>query len=157
MTRTCLLASMMLFSMLIQGCSVIDGTSWQRLLSLTPVLKKVSIEASDKVNGGYPVALDLVLVRDKLVYASLSNLTASEWYAGKKDYMRQHKQVLSVMAWEVVPGQRFQEVAVVADSDAVGALVFAGYLGERTYRSAVQGVKQVWIRLNDEDFEVRTK
>lgn len=146
-----------LFSLLMQGCSVLEGAVWKRMLSMTPVLKQVSIEASHKVNGGYPVALDLVLVRDELLYTRLSNLTASEWYAGKGDLMRQHKQVLSVMAWEVVPGQRFQDVDVVADPDAVGALVFAGYLGDRTYRSTVQRVKQVWIRLNDDDFELRTK
>lgn len=144
--------------LMLQGCgTVFDASAWGRMLFGRRTLERISIETSEDANGGYPVALDVVLVADEQVYAQLRNLTASEWFVGRQDFIRQNPQNIAVMGWEIVPGQKFSDVEVPKGKTPVGYLLFAGYLGTGSYRSTVQGVKHLWIRLNVDDFSTKAE
>lgn len=142
--------------LLLAGCSSMLSTeNWKKLLYSGDKLQQVSILAASDVNSGYPVALDLLLVTDQKVFDALSALRATEWFAGKADFIRQHQKKLFVQSWELVPGQNFADVPMPFEATGtVGTLVFADYPGERSYRSVVQHQKSVLIRLGRDDFDV---
>lgn len=139
----------------LSGCGVMSASKLGSYIFPEQQLRLLSIMSSTDVNGGYPVALDLVVITDQKVFDALSVLRASEWFAGKTDYMRQHQKVLQVMSWEVVPKQEMTNISMPAfDGSTVGILVFADYLGDRSYRAIVKDQKNVAILLKNNDFEV---
>ena len=139
----------------LSGCGVMSAAKLSSYIFSEQQLRLLSIVSSKDVNGGYPVALDLVVITDQKVFDALSVLRAREWFAGKADYMRQHQKVLEAMSWEVVPKQEMMNISMPAfDGSTVGILVFADYLGDRSYRAILKGQKNVAILLNQDDFEV---
>lgn len=150
---TCVACVMLLGGL--SGCGVVTPSKLSNYLFPEQQLRLLSIMSSKDVNGGYPVALDLVVVTDQKVFDALSGLRATEWFAGKTDYARQHQKVLQVMSWEVVPKQEMMNISMPAfDSATVGILIFADYLGDRSYRAIVKGQKNVAVLLKQDDFEV---
>ena len=118
--------------------SAFDLSGLKYFVGVSPELQTISLRAENDVNGGYPLAVDVLLISDKKVFEALSNLRATEWFSGRTDYLRQHQKNIFLTAWELVPGQRLENVSLLQPDDAVvGALVFADYPGERTYRAAV--------------------
>ncbi len=139
----------------LSGCGVMSASKLSSYIFSEQQLRLLSIMSSKDVNGGYPVALDLVVITDQKVFDALSVLRAAEWFAGKTDYVRQHQKALQVMSWEVVPKQEMMNISMPAfDSSTVGILVFADYLGDRTYRAIVKGQKNATVLLKRDDFEV---
>ena len=142
-----------LCALLLVACSTVSNLG--QLLLPDVQLQTVTLEASKDVNGGYPVALDVLLLTDQKVYDALGNLRATEWFAGKADYLRQHQNKLFLTSWELVPGQRLEGVSLTVPPQAViGTLIFADYLGDRTYRASVVKKRAVVIQLNRDDFEL---
>lgn len=150
------LALIVVGALFMHGCSsFFSAANWGRLLSNQSALQELSIIAAEDVNDGYPVALDIVFVKEQPVYDALANLRATEWFAGKQDYLRQYQKKMAVMSWEVVPGQQFSKVILPDESHAAGwALVFADYPGARNFRSVIQYQRKVVIHLKQNDFEL---
>lgn len=142
--------------LLMAGCtSLFKAESWKNLFIGAETLQSVSILADRDVNGGYPLALDIVAVTDVTVLSTLASLRANEWFAAKVDFQRQHQGKLTVLSWELVPGQHFADVKMAPEArTVVGVMVYADYLGERSYRASVQNQKKIVIRLRRDDFEV---
>lgn len=151
-TAVTTIASTFLFA----GCaSPFKVENWKALLFNAETLQNVSIIAGQEVNGGYPLALDIVTVTDSAAYTSLSALRAAEWFSGKVDLRRQYQGKLSVLSWELVPGQKFSDVRMPIEArTVVGVVVFADYIGEQSYRAFIQNQKRVVIRLGRDDFDV---
>ncbi len=142
--------------LLMAGCSnFLKVESWKNLFVSTETLQSVSIFADQDVNGGYPLALDIVAVTDATVLSTLAGLRANEWFAARADFQRQHQGKLTVLSWELVPGQKFSDVKMAPKASTVaGVIVYADYFGERSYRASVKNQKKIVIRLRRDDFEV---
>lgn len=151
-----LAALMVVACLLMTGCSsLFKMESWKSLLIKVETLQNVSIIADRDVNGGYPVALDIVVVTDGIVLNLLTGLRAGEWFAARADFQRQYQGKLAVLSWELVPGQVFPSVKMPPESrTVVGVVVYADYFGERSYRASVQDQKKILLRLRRDDFEV---
>lgn len=141
---------------LLTGCSnLFKMENWKNLLGNAEALQSISILTDQDVNGGYPLALDVVAITDLTVLNSLAGLRAAEWFSGKTDFQRQHQGKLTVFSWELVPGQIFTNIKVAQEPrNVVGIVVYADYLGERSYRASVQNQKKIVIRLQRDDFYV---
>jgi len=143
--------------MLLEGCSMASKAwSWGKEAVFSPVsLREVSIEAESDTNSGYPVAVDVVVVKSAQVMETLGRLKASEWFASKSDYIRQYSSALYVMSWEVVADQKYQGIKLPEEArPAVGALIFADYPGTQSFRSSTSLKAKARIRLRQTDFEL---
>lgn len=148
--------TIMLAAGLLGACGTYRTVS--RMLVGSDPPEQLSIAADPEVNQGYPVAVDVVMVADKDIFATLSKLRAAEWFAGKRDYQRQYQKSIQVLSWEVVPGQSVVEkVRKELDGDLVGTLLFADYIGDKTFRANVTGYTQVHLELKPDDFSVSTR
>lgn len=150
----------LLISALLIGCSSpikagLFDTVWNRLTG-PGSLKRVSIVADQQANNTSPVAVDIVIVKEKKVFDILSNLRAGEWFNARADLLRQHQSRVFVHSWEIVPGQKIEPPDPLSnESDVVGALVFADYAGDRAYRSDISGLTTVRVLLGRDDFSVK--
>lgn len=144
---------------LLSGCSsLLNMESWKNVFASDRKLTKLSIIADRQVNGGYPLALDVVIVTEAKALTTLTGLRAAEWFTGKIDLRRQYQNKLTVLTWEIVPGQHFENIVMPIEAkDAVGVLVFADYPGEFSYRATLQNQWQAVIQLRQTDFDVVTE
>lgn len=145
----------LLGTFLLAACSSVDLPNLGKYMWSDPQLQTISLRATKDVNAGYPIAVDVLLITDQKAYDTLSNLRSTEWFTGKVDYQRQYQKKISLMSWELVPGQKMDGVSLLSPSDTVvGALIFADYIGERSYRAAVTKQKRVLVQLGKDDFQV---
>lgn len=140
-----------LFTMTACSTMIDYGKSW---MTGPPVLRKLEIQAAKDMNGGYPVAVDLVFIKSHDAHKKLALLRAQEWFTGKQDFIRQYPNQLTVLSWELVPGQALRSVALPeAHRAAAGAFIFADYSGTQSFRAEV-ATTRAKLDLRSSDFEL---
>lgn len=144
-------------SLALAGCGIYSGTKSALTEMLgTPPVKSLGLVATSPANGGYPVAVDVVFVYDQGAWEALPKLKAGEWFTGRSDMKSRYATQLDVLSWELVPGQRVDNVELPPRlRAAVGAVVFADYNGPGAYRAVLQSRSKVLVHLNASDFDVR--
>src|SRR5215813_6208317 len=89
----------------------------------------VKVHVSSKANNNNPVAVDLVLVKDKKLLKELMKMSASDWFEKRHqvelDYPKET--ALAAGRWEWVPGQQVKLDSMPVNVDIVGGLIFANY------------------------------
>lgn len=115
-------------------------------------LDTVSIRAAPDANGNGAVAVDVVLVTRLGAGDQVAKLAATEWFRRKQQLIRDNPDGLSVMSWELVPGQ---SISAPVHRSALDAYVFASYAspGDHRTRLAVEG-DEAKIMLQATDFVV---
>src|SRR2546423_2735476 len=76
-----------------------------RALGQSKLVMKVNV--SPQANNNNPIALDLVLVKDKKLLKELMKISAKEWFEKRNQYRLDYPKEtgLSTGSWEWVPGQ----------------------------------------------------
>lgn len=139
------------------GCGIYGGAKGALTQMLgTPPLTAISLHATPTVNKGYPIAVDVVFVYDKLAWDALTKLRAGEWFVARTDMKLLYAKQLDVLSWELVPGQRVQRVPLPERlRAALGTVIFADYTGTGAYRAVLQNRSRVQVYLDAQGFEVR--
>jgi type VI secretion system protein len=116
----------------------------------------VKVNVSPQANGSNPVALDLVLVKNKKLFKELMKISAAEWFEKRKQYRLDYPQEtgLGIGSWEWVPGQAVKIDPMTFKDKFAGGLVFANYLNPGTHRAVINPTKPVVITLGAEDISV---
>src|SRR5215471_17232294 len=91
----------------------------------SPVNLNVGIDANANKNS--PVALDVVLIKDKNFWKTAPAMMAKDWFAQRSDLQRRYGKKLQVRSWEWVPGQPIAPITVKVPRWLSGAMVFANY------------------------------
>ncbi len=153
--RLWLLAVFLILSLpiLIPGCSSIKNktkTVADRVtLQPKPIDLNVGIDAAANKNS--PVALDIVLIKDKNFWKTAQAMTAKDWFAQRNDLQRRYGKKLQVKSWEWVPGQPIAPITVKVPRWLSGAMVFANYPTPGTHSAPLPRGK-VTISLQQDDF-----
>ena len=116
----------------------------------------VKVDVSPQANNNNPVALDLVLVRDKNLYKELMKISAKEWFEKRSQYKLDYPKEtgLSAGSWEWVPGQVVKLEPMPNNSAATRGLVFANYFTPGAHRAVIDPRKPIVITLGPEDIVV---
>jgi type VI secretion system protein len=118
----------------------------------------VKVHISPAANNNNPVAVDLVLVRDKKLLKELMKMSASDWFEKRHqvelDYPKETD--LAAGRWEWVPGQQVQVDRVPVNLDIAGGVVFANYFTAGTHRAPFDPRKGILITLGDENLCVQS-
>ncbi|HET6978775.1 MAG TPA: hypothetical protein VFI24_20755 [Pyrinomonadaceae bacterium] len=118
----------------------------------------VKVHVSPKANNNNPVAVDLVLVKDKKLLTELMKMSASEWFEKRHqmelDYPKESD--LNAGRWEWVPGQQVQVDRVPVNMDVVGGVVFANYFNAGSHRARFDPRKGILITLGDDNLCVQS-
>lgn len=105
-------------------------------------LEDVSIQAATDANNNGAVAVDVVLATKPGAAEQLAKLPAGDWFRRRAQLLRDNPDGLSVMSWELVPGQ---SVTAPVRRIALDAYVFALYSSPGEHR----------VRLATEDGEAK--
>jgi type VI secretion system protein len=114
------------------------------------------VDISPQANNNNPIALDLVLVKNKDLFKELMKISASEWFEKRNQYRLDYpKEIgLSAGSWEWVPGQVVTIDPMPFKEKFAGGLIFANYFSPGAHRAVINPSKLVLIRLGPDDISV---
>lgn len=118
----------------------------------------VKVHVSPRANNNNPVAVDLVLVKDKKLLQELMKMSASEWFEKRHQVELDNPKETGLAAgrWEWVPGQQVKLDMVPVKLEVSGGVVFANYFSAGTHRAPIDPRKGVLITLGDENICVQS-
>ena len=118
----------------------------------------VKVNVSSQANNNNPVALDLVLVKDKKLLQELMKISAKEWFEKRSQFLLDYPKEtgLSFGSWEWVPGQVVRIEPMPLKSKFAGGIIFANYFSPGTHRALIDPRKSVVVNLGAEDITVRS-
>ena len=116
----------------------------------------LSIDVATQANLDTPIAVDAVLVRNPQLFDMLLGLPSAKWFAQREQLRRDYPKELSVLSYEVVPGQQIIEAPFAFDGErAAGVLVFADYQTPGAHRVRLDGgPAKALLKLGDQDLQL---
>lgn len=107
-------------------------------------------------NGSQPVAVDLVLARDKDLIKKLVTLSAADWFENRAQYFRDYPDPkdLQVFHREWVPGQIVPCANITMVPMPKATIVFANYFTKGDHRARIKNAQSSVIHLMEDDFQI---
>jgi type VI secretion system protein len=136
------------------GCSVASST---RSMFGGRLPFKVTVAPDANLNSA--LAVDMVVVYDAKVVDQLLKLKASDWFAQKQQFVKDHPRQIAVpiQGWEWVPSQDVGKKTVTYESGAKKIVLFADYLTEGEHRMVLDPQREFDLTLGALDFTVEVK
>jgi type VI secretion system protein len=126
-------------------------------VTLKPSPLNLNVGIDPAANGNSPVALDVVLIKDKNFWKAAPAMSAKDWFAQRSDLERRYRSKLQVQSWEWVPGQPIAPIVVKVPRWCSGAMVFADYPSPGSHSAPIPLGGKVTISLQPNDFLMETK
>jgi type VI secretion system protein len=107
-------------------------------------------------NQNQPVAVDVLLVRDKDLIKKLMSMPASDWFEKRAQIMRDFPDPKELVVYhrEWVPGQVIPCSSLVLKPMPKATILFANYFGKGDHRARLMNGKSAAIHLGDDDVEI---
>ncbi len=112
------------------------------------------VKLNPAANQNSPIAVDVVLAKDKDVLKLISAMSANAWFAQRTDFERSHPGKIQTISWEWVPGQDVGPVTVQGTGIANGVVLFAGYQTKGDHRALLPHGGHIAITFAADDFVI---
>ena len=121
--------------------------------------EKIRISASPRVNQGFPVAVDIVLLNENLLVEGVKDLSGKELFKIRDQFAIDHPKLAHIIRREVVEGENLLPVKLKYSqrTKAKGVFVFANFLADGTHRLRIDTIKEPKIVLTDNLMRLVTK
>lgn len=145
------LAAVAAACLVLGGCAVLgSGATFGGETTLT-----VSV-ASD-LNRDFPVPVEVVYAYQKKLAAEVLALSASQWFAGREQFARDHPGGdYRSWYWEWVPGQAIPPQELEYAVGAQDPIVFVGYSSPGDHRQQVPLSPALTLTLGRDDFTLKS-
>ena len=153
--RVCVL----LMPLLVSGCSWYEY-SYDLLFATLVSTSQISISVVDRANDNSPIAFDLVYISTRApLEETLSKLSATDWFAQREQMLRDYKDDMAVLHWEVVPGQIIATQPINRPPARLrhAAFLYAAYKTPGAHRYRVTDEDPLVIIADLRDFTVTKK
>jgi type VI secretion system protein len=137
------------------GCGLVHRAT--RVAHVSSGKLSLQFTISSAANQNSPVAVDVLLIKDKGFLKSAKEMTATDWFAKKQSLQRQNPKAMEVKSWEWVPGQTIEPISFVVPVDVQAAMMFANYASTGPHSAPLPTSGKVLIALDDQDFTVDGK
>jgi hypothetical protein len=109
----------------------------------------ISISAVSDANGGYPIAVDIVVLNDSALVQAVQGMSAKNWFQGKEQFILDHREASTVILREVVPGKTAPKIELERSVrvNALSVFAFANYINEGSHRLTLGNIEQPQIVL----------
>jgi type VI secretion system protein len=111
----------------------------------------MQVTVSPEANEDSPVAVDVVVVYDRKLVDELLKMPASQWFAGKAQFLADHDRKIAVQGWEWVPGQKVEPITLEYRPGAQQVIVFADYHTDGAHRAVVPPQQPFHLLLAERD------
>lgn len=142
-------AAVLVFSL--SGCSAVTY-----LWDVTSDTERVTLAATPDANDDFPVAVDLVAVREKAFVDVIASTGANAWFEQREDFIRSNVDAIEVRHFEVIPGQRIEKIEYSFDERRTyfAIFAFADYPSTQSYRARLDSYETPTLILGAEGITV---
>jgi len=114
----------------------------------------VRTDITSEANTNQPVAVDVVLARDKDLIKTLMKMPAADWFKSREQFARDYPSPkdLIIIHREWVPGEPIPCQSIPLDPKPKATFLFANYFSKGDHRARLPNGKSVAVHLGDEDF-----
>ncbi len=143
--------------LLLNGCLAAVATyAW--LYTDEVRVQTVALNVAERANENSPVAVDMVFLSKRLpLLDEVQKMTAADWFAKRGQMMRDFRDDIDVVSWEVVPGQILPAESVPSVRVRSAAFVFAGYRAPGAHRYRVGAERTLLLSLDANELTVTPK
>jgi type VI secretion system protein len=141
------------------GCGIPKGMAKRAARTARVSTGKLSLQValSSTANQNSPVAVDVLLIKDKSFLKTAQGLSANDWFMKKLQLQRQFPNGMEVKSWEWIPGQSVSPISFVVPVDTQGAMMFANYASAGPHSAPLPMSGKIAIFLDDDDFIIQNK
>lgn len=135
------------------GCSAVTY-----LWDVTADTERVTLSATPDANDDFPVAVDLVAIREEAFVDVIANTSADSWFEQRADFIRSNVNAIDVRRFEVIPGQSIDEIDYSYDDRRTyfAIFAFADYHATQSYRARLDSYSTPTLVLGPEGITVET-
>jgi type VI secretion system protein len=121
-------------------------------------VQTVALNVAERANENSPVAVDMVFLSKRLpLLDEVQKMTAADWFAKRAQLVRDFRDDIEVVSWEVVPGQILPAESVPSVRVRSAAFVFAGYRAPGAHRYRVGSERTLLLSLDANELTVTPK
>ncbi|MFN8720042.1 MAG: hypothetical protein ACK5YI_04385 [Rhodospirillales bacterium] len=121
-------------------------------------VQTVALNVAERANENSPVAVDMVFLSKRLpLLDEVQKMTAADWFAKRAQLVRDFRDDIEVVSWEVVPGQILPAESVPTVRVRSAAFVFAGYRAPGAHRYRVGSERTLLLSLGANELTVTPK
>jgi len=117
-------------------------------------VRSVGLQVAEKANNNAPIAVDLVLITEDKLIDQILALSAADWFSKRAQFQRDYPEGVSVISWEVVPGQVVSASEIERKYRVSAAVIFANYQTSGSHRFRLGEEEKVRILLNERSFTI---
>jgi hypothetical protein len=138
-----------LAGLLLQGCDTIFP-------NIRVLLNRADFEVDTKANMGRPFVCHLVIAYSQDAYNKLSAMTAASYFSGIKKLVKEYRDALEVMQYDIIPGKSIRNIKLqIRDrKNAVAAFLFARYDAPGKFMENVGIYPVLIVKFGTNNFEV---
>jgi type VI secretion system protein len=121
-----------------------------------PKIVCLRTDITKTANQNQPVAVDVLLVRDKDLVKKLMTLSAADWFDKRAQFERDYPDPKDLVVFhrEWVPGQDIPCSNFTLNPKPRATILFANYFSKGDHRARLVNGKSVAIHLGDDDFQI---
>jgi hypothetical protein len=117
--------------------------------------ERVEFVVQPGINDNTALAAELVLVYAAALESELSEMTASAYFAGRRDLANTFPKQFDTVRWELAPGQRAPSKPLPDDAgDARAAFLFVNYRADGVHRARLDAYDAVLVTLEADGFRL---
>ena len=117
--------------------------------------ERVEFVVQPGINDNTALAAELVLVYASALESELSEMTASAYFAGRRDLANTFPKQFDTVRWELAPGQRAPSKPLPDDAgDARAAFLFVNYRADGVHRARLDAYERVLVTLEADGFRL---
>ena len=119
----------------------------------------IEVSAAPNANAGYPIAVDVVVLNDTTLVQAVQEMSAKDWFAGREQFILDHREMSAVIKREVVPGRKAPEIELERSIRVKAAAVFAfaNYLNEGAHRVRLDDFEKPKLLLSQTTLKLVSK
>jgi type VI secretion system protein len=106
------------------------------------------------INQNLPIAVEVVIVYDAALFEKLRATSASSWFQGRPQLVRDYPEGFVSLYREWVPGQDVDSQELSFSTGARGGLVYANYLNNKENRVLFDPHQDIKVHLSESTFTV---
>jgi type VI secretion system protein len=140
------------------GCGVSKGLAKRatRVARVSSGKMSLQVAISPDANQNSPVAVDVLLIKDKSLLKAAQGMSAKDWFAKKRQLTNQYPKAVEVQSWEWIPGQTIGPISFVVPVDVEGAMMFARYASDGPHSLPLPTSGKVAVCLGSEDLKINS-
>lgn len=139
-------------------CTCGCGLPKRQFASITGLGDKMSLQVvtSNEANQNSPVAMDIVVVRNKKLLGTLDHLTASSWFQKRAQIELDHPGKIKVLKdLQLVPGQTYGPVKLHFPPKYQAGILFVNYFTPGAHRAVIDIHKPLVVDLHRNNFTIQ--